>query len=116
MTGSALATGFGLLTGPQLADQLGQSVERNPEAIRQAEEDLSSVAWGRSLLNAEETDQISRLGGEVLGSVTGVFGAAFGFVGVLLATPVLVVISTLVQMLYVEDVLGEPVTPLADHE
>jgi predicted PurR-regulated permease PerM len=41
-----------------------------------------------------------------------VMALLFGFFGVLLATPLLVIGITLVQMLYIEDVLGERVTPL----
>ena len=36
--------------------------------------------------------------------------------GSALATGFVLLTGPLVQMLYVEDVLGEPVTPLADHE
>ena len=36
------------------------------------------------------------------------FGVLFGFMGVLLATPLLLVIIVCVRMLYVEDVLGDP--------
>jgi len=39
----------------------------------------------------------------------------FGWVGVLLCTPLLVAIIVLVQMLYVEDVLGDAVTVLGEH-
>lgn len=41
-----------------------------------------------------------------------VFGFAGGLAGVMLATPLLLVVIVLVQMLYVEDVLGDEVTPL----
>ena len=37
------------------------------------------------------------------------FGIVFGFLGVLLAVPLLAVFYVLVQMLYVEDILGHPV-------
>lgn len=37
------------------------------------------------------------------------FGILFGFLGVVLATPIAAVILVLVKMLYVEEVLGEPV-------
>lgn len=42
-------------------------------------------------------------------------GVLLGAVGVLVATPVAVVVIVLVQMLYVEDVLGEQVTLLGSH-
>lgn len=35
------------------------------------------------------------------------FGALFGFIGVLVATPLILVVMILVQMLYVEDILGD---------
>ena len=35
------------------------------------------------------------------------FGSAFGFLGVLLATPLLAAITVLVRKLYIEDVLGD---------
>jgi predicted PurR-regulated permease PerM len=38
-----------------------------------------------------------------------VLGAGFGILGLLLASPLAVVIMVLVQMLYMRDVLGEPV-------
>ncbi|MEZ4680264.1 MAG: hypothetical protein R2932_39200 [Caldilineaceae bacterium] len=34
-------------------------------------------------------------------------GALFGFVGILVATPLLAVIIVLIKMLYIEEVLGE---------
>jgi predicted PurR-regulated permease PerM len=43
------------------------------------------------------------------------FGVLLGFLGILLATPLVVVITVLVQMLYVEQVLGERVKILGDH-
>jgi predicted PurR-regulated permease PerM len=43
------------------------------------------------------------------------FGVLLGFLGILLATPLVVVITVLVQMLYVEQVLGEKVKILGDH-
>lgn len=42
-------------------------------------------------------------------------GMMFGLIGVLLATPLAVVVIVLVQMLYVEGVLGEPIRVLGDH-
>ncbi len=39
-----------------------------------------------------------------------------GFYGVLLATPLIVLFTVLVQMLYIQDVLGEPVKILGDHD
>ncbi len=45
------------------------------------------------------------------------FVKVFGFLGLLLATPLTAVVMVLVQMLYVEQVLGEPVqVPAADEE
>lgn len=41
-----------------------------------------------------------------------VFGVFGGIIGIMLATPLLLVVIVLVQMLYVEDVLGDEVTPL----
>jgi predicted PurR-regulated permease PerM len=41
-------------------------------------------------------------------------GVLVGVVGVFIATPLAVVCIVLVQMLYVEDVLGEAVTPLGE--
>jgi predicted PurR-regulated permease PerM len=38
-----------------------------------------------------------------------------GFYGVLLATPLIVLFTVLVQMLYIQDTLGEPVKILGDH-
>ena len=35
------------------------------------------------------------------------FGVLFGFMGVFLATPLLLVLIILVRMIYVEDVLGD---------
>ncbi|MEO6576443.1 MAG: AI-2E family transporter, partial [Polyangiaceae bacterium] len=40
------------------------------------------------------------------------FGAIFGVLGLTFATPTCVLIATLVQMLYLEDVLGEPQGPV----
>jgi len=42
-------------------------------------------------------------------------GIMFGLIGVFLATPLAVVVIVLVQMLYVQDVLGEPIRVLGDH-
>jgi predicted PurR-regulated permease PerM len=42
------------------------------------------------------------------------FGVAFGFAGVLLASPLTAVIVILVRMLYVEDLLGDTATPAID--
>lgn len=42
-------------------------------------------------------------------------GLLFGLLGLLLATPLAVVVIVLVQMLYIEDVLGEPVRVLGVH-
>lgn len=42
-------------------------------------------------------------------------GVLLGFFGILLATPLTVLATVLVQMLYVEGVLGEDVTVLGDH-
>lgn len=50
----------------------------------------------------------------VLISAQVVMGVLFGALGVLIATPLAVVSIVLVQMLYIEDVLGEPVTPLGE--
>lgn len=43
-----------------------------------------------------------------------VMGVLVGAVGVVIATPLAVVIIVLVQMIYIEGVLGEPVTPLGE--
>ena len=43
-------------------------------------------------------------------------GALTGVIGIALATPLAVVVIVLVQMLYVEDVLGDDVTPLGEKE
>ncbi len=42
-------------------------------------------------------------------------GIMFGLIGVFLATPLAVVVIVLVQTLYVQDVLGEPIRLLGDH-
>ncbi|MGI9013029.1 MAG: AI-2E family transporter [Phycisphaerales bacterium] len=42
------------------------------------------------------------------------FGVLFGIMGLVLATPLLVVVIVLVQMVYVEDTLGEPVEVLGE--
>jgi hypothetical protein len=42
-------------------------------------------------------------------------GVLFGMIGVLLATPLTVVLMVLVQMLYIRDVLGEPIQLLGEH-
>jgi predicted PurR-regulated permease PerM len=44
-----------------------------------------------------------------------IMGVLAGAVGVLLATPLAVSIIVLVQMLYVEDVLGDDVKVLGEH-
>jgi predicted PurR-regulated permease PerM len=51
----------------------------------------------------------------VLLSVQILIGALFGLVGLLLATPIAVAAIILVQMLYVQDVLGEEVNVLGAH-
>jgi predicted PurR-regulated permease PerM len=43
------------------------------------------------------------------------FGTLFGLAGVALATPLTAVLAVLVSMLYVQDVLGDPVRTPADH-
>ncbi len=48
-------------------------------------------------------------------SVQFLMAIVFGFYGVLLATPLTVAIIILIQMLYIEDILGEPVRLLGDH-
>lgn len=48
----------------------------------------------------------------IIGQV--LFGLAGGFVGVVLATPLLVAVVVLVQKLYVERVIGDEVTPLGE--
>lgn len=48
-------------------------------------------------------------------SVQLLMAVLFGFYGVLLATPLTVSIIILIQMLYLEDVLGEPVRLLGEH-
>lgn len=50
----------------------------------------------------------------VLISAQVLMGVLFGALGVFIATPLAVVAIVLVQMLYIEDVLGEPVTPLGE--
>lgn len=42
-------------------------------------------------------------------------GILFGFLGVLLATPLAVTVMVLIQMLYVQDVLGRPVRVVGQH-
>jgi predicted PurR-regulated permease PerM len=42
------------------------------------------------------------------------FGALFGLAGVALATPLTAVLAVLVSMLYVQDVLGDPVKTPAE--
>jgi predicted PurR-regulated permease PerM len=42
-------------------------------------------------------------------------GVMFGWIGVLLSTPIAVTVIVSVQLLYVEDTLGDSVTALGDH-
>ncbi len=42
-------------------------------------------------------------------------GVLFGFIGVVLATPLAVVVIVLVQMVYVRETLGHPVRLLGTH-
>lgn len=51
----------------------------------------------------------------VLISAQILMGALFGFIGFLLATPLVAVVIVLVQTLYVEEVLDEPVDILGEH-
>ena len=44
------------------------------------------------------------------------FGVLFGFLGVLLATPITVVIIVLVQMLYIREILGAQIQVLGHHQ
>lgn len=44
-----------------------------------------------------------------------IFGVLLGFFGVLLATPLTVLTIVLVQMLYIQDVLGDPVSVIGDN-
>jgi hypothetical protein len=44
------------------------------------------------------------------------FAALFGIFAVIVSTPLLLVTIVLVQMLYVQDLLGEQVSLLGDHE
>jgi predicted PurR-regulated permease PerM len=43
-------------------------------------------------------------------------GVLFGFMGVVLATPLIVAIMVLIQMLYVQDLLDTEVRVLGDHD
>ncbi len=71
---------FFILLAPQLAEQGRQLVERIPEAFQTLREKINHLEWLENL---------------------------FGFLGLLLATPLTAAAMVLVKMLYIEDVLGE---------
>ena len=52
----------------------------------------------------------------VLLSAQLLIGILFGFMGVLFASPLCIIVVILVQTLYVQDVLGEPVKVLGAHD
>lgn len=102
---TALATGFILLTGPQVADQMGEIVQRIPEGIQRMEQELSERAWGRSLLNGQRGDKLADLQDDIMGGVPGAFGAAFGTVTNAVAALVLGIFLAVHPRTYVHNAL-----------
>jgi len=71
----------GWLMGPRIADQVVQLTERIPDAVESIRSGLLQYEWVQRLLSSTpEPQQILPLGSEVLGSLTGIFSTAVGYV------------------------------------
>jgi len=80
-----LATGFGWIIGPQVADQFGELQERIPEALAEVQEWVLGFEIGRTMM--EESPDVGEVLGGAMGHITGIamtaFSAVFYFVIIL---------------------------------
>lgn len=71
-------TGFGLVIGPQVAEQSTELQERIGEAIETVEEWVAGFGWGAALI--EEVPDVQEVLGGAMAELTGLFTTAFAVV------------------------------------
>ncbi len=102
----ALAVGAGWLAGPGLATQLGQHIERIPEAVDRIRGTLAGSAWVQALLErAPQPTAMLPSGAAVMGGLAAFFSTSMGVLVNVLIVLIIGVYVAAAPGLYIENSL-----------